>query len=155
MADFYSISRRKADSRELAYTFVGPGGNILNSWMALARVMDFKLTHVCEPGNEQAEPARNYAFEANLETALAGSDIVLTDSLREEFRHEAYIRHYQITLDRMKLARPGALLNPCPPFFRGEEVAEDVIDSDFFAGYAFKKDLLYVHQAIVLYCLRN
>jgi ornithine carbamoyltransferase len=32
----------------------------------------------------------------------------------------------------MQLANKGAIFNACPPFFRGEEVAEDVIDSPFF-----------------------
>ena len=53
----------------------------------------------------------------------------------------------------MNLANEGAVLNPCPPFYRGEEVAKDVIDSDYFVGYEFKKYLLQVQQAIIVYCL--
>lgn len=157
LTDFYSISRLKADYKELVYTFVGPAGNILRSWMALAKIMDLRFVHVCAPGNEQDTDAspRNYAFRTDLKSALADSDIVLTDSLKDEFRTEGYIRDYQLTLDRMKLTRSGSLLNPCPPFFRGEEVGEDVIESDYFVGHAFKKNLFYVHQAIVLYSLRN
>lgn len=34
-----------------------------------------------------------------------------------------------------------------------EEVSEDVIDSDYFAGYQFKRFLLEVQQAIVIYCM--
>ena len=44
-------------------------------------------------------------------------------------------------------------INPCPPFYRGEDVSADVIDSDFFVGYEFKKSLLKVQQAILIYCL--
>ena len=51
------------------------------------------------------------------------------------------------------MANDGALLNPCPPFYRGEEVSEEVIESDFFVGYEFKKYLLEVQQAIMIYCL--
>ena len=61
----------------------------------------------------------------------------------------------QITLDVMKKANEGAILNPCPPFYRGEEVSADVIDSDYFVGYEFKKYLLDVQQAIMIYCLSN
>ena len=53
----------------------------------------------------------------------------------------------------MEMANKGAILNPCPPFYRGEEVSDDVIDSDFFVGYEFKKCLLEVQQAIMIYCL--
>ena len=47
----------------------------------------------------------------------------------------------------------GAILNPCPPFFRGEEVSENVINSDYFVGYEFKKCLINVQQAILCYLL--
>jgi ornithine carbamoyltransferase len=53
----------------------------------------------------------------------------------------------------MQMANEGAILNPCPPFYRGEEVSADVIDSDYFVGYEFKKHLLNVQQAIMIYCL--
>ena len=53
----------------------------------------------------------------------------------------------------MKMANKGALLNPCPPFYRNEEVSNDVIDSKFFVGYDFKKDLLRVQQAIMIFCM--
>jgi ornithine carbamoyltransferase len=43
------------------------------------------------------------------------------------------------------------MFNPCPAFFRNDEVSEDVISFDYFVGYAFKKRLIYVQQAIVLY----
>lgn len=62
---------------------------------------------------------------------LEGKTIVL-------FFPESSIRT-RVTLEK---ANQGAILNPCPPFFRGEEVSEDVINSDYFAGYGFKKNLL-------------
>lgn len=55
----------------------------------------------------------------------------------------------------MRLANKGAILNPCPPFYRGEEVSEDVIESEYFVGYEFKKVLLEVQQAIMIYCLKG
>lgn len=51
------------------------------------------------------------------------------------------------------MANEGAILNPCPPFYRGEEVSDDAINSKYFVGYEFKKYLLEVQQAIMMYCL--
>ena len=82
---------------------------------------------------------------------MADADIVCTDAWPKE--HKEAFRKFQVTKRRMELALPDALLNPCPPFSRGEEVAEDVIDSAFFAGYSFKSCLLEVQQAVLLYCL--
>lgn len=53
----------------------------------------------------------------------------------------------------MEIANQGAILNPCPPFYRGEEVSDNVVMSGYFAGYGFKKNLLAIQQAIMVYCL--
>ena len=55
----------------------------------------------------------------------------------------------------MENANKGAVLNPCPPFYRGEEVSGEVIDSEYFVGYEFKKYLLEIQQAVIIYCMIN
>ncbi len=62
-------------------------------------------------------------------------------------------KDYQISKELMSMANENAILNPCPPFYKGEEVTEDVINSDYFVGYEFKKSLLTIQQAILIYCL--
>ncbi|MDT3425560.1 ornithine carbamoyltransferase [Paenibacillus forsythiae] len=153
MSDLYAISRRRPDYQELVYTFVGPAGNISRTWMSMAKTMNLKFHHVCAEGNALGPETANYTFHTRLDAIVPDSDILLTDSLPEEYRTAEYIAKYQLDLQRVQQAKPGALLNPCPPFFRGEEVGADAIDSDYFAGYGFKQCLLYVQQAIMLYCL--
>lgn len=153
LSDLFSIAELRDDYRELAYTYVGPVNNISRSWMEAAGVLDLNLTHVCTHGNAFPEAHPHYRFTTELETALAASDIVLTDSLPKSFLNHDYIRKYQITLERMKLTNPEALLNPCPPFYRNEEVSRDVLETDYFVGYTFKKNLLYIQQAVLIYCL--
>ncbi len=153
LSDLYSISEEKENYRDLVYTFVGPKSNISRSWKNIAELMDLDFNQVCIKGFELGEDNRNYKFHTELEPVLSFSDIVLTDSLPNDLRTENYIKQYQITLERMKLANKNAMLNPCPPFFRNEEVSGDAISSNYFVGYEFKKNLLYVQQAIILFCL--
>lgn len=155
LSDLYSISKRREQFQELVYTFVGPAGNISKSWAAIANLMNLKFNHVCTKGHELGDDSDNYKFYTDLDETLMKSDVVLTDSLPKELQNQEYITKYQITLERMKLTRNSAMLNPCPPFFRGEEISEEAISSEFFVGYAFKKDLLFVQQAIILHCLLN
>lgn len=155
LADLYAFRLRREDYRGLTYTFVGPPGNIARTWMHLAKVMRLRFIHVCPPGCEMAPASAHYRLEPSLENALGESDVVLTDSLPRPFRDEAYIQAYRITPERMKQARPGALLNPCPPFRVDEEVSGTAIDSSYFVGYGFKKHLLEVQQAVLLYCLEQ
>ncbi|WP_276355351.1 ornithine carbamoyltransferase [Cohnella caldifontis] len=153
LSDLFSIAEIRKDYRELTYVFAGPAGNISRSWMQLASVMHLKFKHVCAPGNRLADDGPHYRFASDLEEALTGSDVILTDSLPPLYLHDEYVSKYPITLERMKWANPGALLNPCPPFFRGQEVSEDAMESEHFVGYGFKKNLLYVQQAILAGCL--
>jgi ornithine carbamoyltransferase len=153
LSDLFSISEIRKEYKDLAYTFVGPAGNISKSWSEIAEVMNLRFKHVCVPGNEIRDNGPNYQFINDLDEALSSSDIVLTDSLPGHYLNEDYFRKYQITSNRMKLANNGAILNPCPPFFRNEEVSDEVMESDYFVGYSFKKNLLFVQQAVITYCL--
>ena len=90
-------------------------------------------------------------YYSEIQDAVLGKDIICTDSIPSDAAED--FKSYQITYEIMALANKEALLNPCPPFYRGEEVTEDVIDSKYFVGYGFKKNLQVVQQAIVVYCM--
>ena len=90
-------------------------------------------------------------YVSDIKEAIAGKDIICTDSIPSKALDD--FRDYRVTKELMESANENAVLNPCPPFYRGEEVSGDVIDSNFFVGYDFKKDLLKVQQAIILYCM--
>ncbi|WP_373232228.1 ornithine carbamoyltransferase [Cohnella sp.] len=152
ISDLYSIRNIKENYRDLVYTFVGPAGNISKSWTDMAKIMDLNFNHVCLRGNELSADNRNYKFHTDLIPVLKNSDVILTDSMPVNLRTNEYIDKFQITLDRMKLTKKDSILNPCPPFFRNEEVNDEAISSNYFVGYEFKKSLIYVQQAIILYC---
>ena len=46
VADLYTIRNMKPNFQELTYTFVGPQGNILNSWIEIASVFDLTFQHL-------------------------------------------------------------------------------------------------------------
>lgn len=94
----------------------------------------------------------NIVSYSNIKEAIIGKDIVCTDSLPASVLDD--FKDCQVTTEIMELANEGAILNPCPPFYRGEEVSDDVIESEYFVGYEFKKVLLEVHQAIMIHLLR-
>lgn len=156
LADLYALRTLRDDYLKLTYTFVGPAGNIARTWMEAAQVLNLSFHHVCSPGNDMGSVnQRNYTFHTSLDSILQESDVILTDSLPRDFLTPEYLSKYQITLERMKRTRAGAQLCPCPPFYRNEEVSEEVIASPYFAGFGFKHSLLYVQQAILLYCLTH
>ena len=145
LTDLYSLSKKYIDYCEKEYLFIGAKGNIGNTWKVASELMEFKFTQCCPKGYEIDGASVCY----DLEQAIANKDIICTDSIPSVAKDD--FKGYQITLEHMKYANVDACLNPCPPFFRGEEVSADAIDSEYFVGYEFKKSLLEVQQAIICY----
>ncbi len=147
VTDMYALSKLREDFTKDKYLFCGANGNIGFAWFEASKVMGFELSQCCAEGYE-IEGIDHYR---NILDAVVGKDIICTDSLPRKAL--ADFANCRVTLEAMKMANKDALLNPCPPFFRGEEVSADAVDSDYFVGYEFKKSLLTVQQAVMIYCM--
>ena len=149
ISDMYSLSKIRVDFTKDKFLFCGKSGNIGLSWKEAANVLGFELSQCCPKGYEM----EGVQVFRDIKEAVKGKDIICTDSLPADILGD--FEHYQITKEIMDMANENAILNPCPPFYRDEEVSEDVIDSDYFVGYQFKRNLLEIQQAIVIYCLMH
>ena len=148
LTDIYSLSKIRKDYFNDKYLFVGHSGNIGLAWKEAAEVLGFSLEQCCPVGYE-IEGINVYH---NIDEAVIGKDVILTDSIRKE--HLGDFKNYKVTKSVMDKANKDAILNPCPPFYRGEEVLDEVINSKYFVGYEFKRYLLQVQQAIILFCIQ-
>lgn len=147
LTDMYALSKIRKDFTKDRFLFVGGKGNIGLAWKEAAQVMGFELEQCCGQGYEMV----GLMSYNNIYDAVVGKDIVCTDSLPASALTD--FKECQVTTAAMKMANEGAILNPCPPFYRGEEVSKEVMESKYFVGYEFKKYLLEVQQAIIIYCL--
>lgn len=145
LSDLYALSKQRTNFLEDQYLFCGSKGNIGFAWKEAAEVLQLSLTQCCPKGYE----ITGIPVQDDLHVAIRGKDIICTDSLPSAALSD--FKRYQISKEVMDLANTDAILNPCPPFFRGEEVASDAISSEYFAGYKFKKHLLEIQQAILLF----
>lgn len=147
LSDLYSLSKIRDDFTSDAYLFCGAKGNIGLAWKEASKVMGFDLSQCCGRGYEIEDIKVYY----DIKTAIQNKDIICTDSLPGEIVED--FKDCQVTKEIMDMANPNAVLNPCPPFYRSEEVSADAIDSKYFAGYEFKKNLLVVQQAVMVWCM--
>jgi ornithine carbamoyltransferase len=146
LADVHALARTR-DVRSLRFVFVGADGNIARAWAEIAAVLSLDLVQCC-PARLAAPGA---AWTDDLDAAIRDADVVLTDGAGPNAKALA---PYQVTADLMSRARPGAVLNPCPPFTRGAEVSADAVaPGGPFVGYGFKASLLAVHQGVLAACL--
>lgn len=147
LSDMYSLSKIRDNFISDNYLFCGKNGNIGLTWKEASNVMGFALSQCCGIGYEM-DGVNVYH---NINTAVRGKDIICTDSLSGEELND--FKDCQITKEIMDMANQNAILNPCPPFYRGEEVSDDAIQSKYFVGYEFKKNLLRIQQAIMIWCM--
>ena len=149
LSDLYALSKIRTDFTKDRFLFAGASGNIGLAWKEASELMGFSLTQSCPIEYKM----QDVDYVGNLKEAIVGKDIVCTDSFSSDKVKD--FSEYQITLKLMKSANSNAILNPCPPFYRGEEVSADAIDSAYFVGYSFKKHLLEIQQAIIIFSLIN
>lgn len=149
LSDLYALSKMRKDFRQDQYLFVGKRGNIGLAWKEAADALGLSLEQCCGEGYE----IEGLRVHHDIYQAVHGKDIICTDPVSAA--DLPAFRSCQVTKAAMLQANEGAVLNPCPPFYRGEEVSEDAIESEFFVGYEFKKHLLEVQQAIMIDCLKD
>lgn len=147
LTDLYALSKCRKDFLQDKYLFCGKRGNIGNAWREASDVFGFDLSQCCAKGYEMEGVKVCY----DIDTAVQDKDIICTDSLPEEVLPD--FQNCRVTKAAMERANKGAILNPCPPFYRGEEISEDAME--YFVGYEFKKHLLWVQQAVMVYLMRK
>lgn len=147
LSDMYALSKMRDNFISDKYLFCGKSGNIGLAWKEAANTMGFDLSQCCAFGYEM-DDGKVYH---DIKTAVKGKDIICTDSLPASVLND--FKKYQITKEVIDMANKNAVLNPCPPFYRGEEVSDEVMQSEYFVGYEFKKSLLVVQQAVMVWCM--
>jgi ornithine carbamoyltransferase len=161
LSDLHSIRGKRGDLGSLKFVFVGEGANISNTWFEAAAKLNLNLTQICPKGYEVNEELFAYAksnsrgeldITNDIEKGLKNADIILTDGWpvkRENEEEFAKFLPYQIDMKKIGIANKDCILNPCPPFTRGNEVDEEVIKSSRFIGYSAKESLLHMQKAIL------
>lgn len=132
LTDLYALSKIRKNFLTDRFLFVGKKGNIGLAWKEASEVFGFDLEQCCGRGYE----IDGLVTYDNIYDAVVGKDIVCTDSLPASALED--FKKCQVTTAAMEMANAGAILNPCPPFYRGEEVSAEVIASKYFVGYEFK-----------------
>lgn len=161
LSDLQTISERKGNLQDLKFVFVGEGANISNTWFEAAAKLDLSITQICPEGYEINHELFEYAkhhskgdvsITNDMEQGLKYADVILTDGWpvkKENIQEYKKFLPYQLNLNKLKLANKQCIVNPCPPFTRGNEIVDEVINSKYFIGYDGKENLLHMQKAIL------
>ena len=171
LADVQTIRERFGAGEKVKVAFIGDGNNVAHSLMvtALRLGMDFSLA--CPEGflpnpevRVQAEglaavSGALLAITHEVREAACGAHAIYTDvwtsmgQERESARRKKAFQPYQVNEEVFRLARPDAIFMHCLPARRGEEVSDEVMESERSAIFDQAENRLHAQKALLLMML--
>lgn len=143
LSDALFLKEHFGNLEQLKVCIVGPLTNVLRSWREFCELFGMDYVQVMP----KIVVSQDEKVTRSLTEGIRHANIILTDTWPEGNFDLAY----QVTMSELELAAGDALVIPCPPFDTTREVHPDVIASSHFAGYGQKRDLYYVHKAIMVH----
>ncbi len=170
LADYFTLTERFGDLRNITLAYVGDGNNMAHSLLLTCACVGSSIRLATPKGYEASvkivADARKIAKQTGAQiefltephAAVAGVDAVYTDawaSMGQESEAEeraAIFKPYQVNAELMAEAAPDAAFMHCLPAHRGQEVTDDVMDSENSLVFEQAENRLHVQKA-VLYVL--
>ncbi|MDI6723802.1 MAG: ornithine carbamoyltransferase [Methanobacterium sp.] len=171
-ADLLTIYESKG-SFDVTLSYIGDGNNVCNSLLFASAFVGMDMNVVCpsdyKPDFEIVKKAEEYAemsgskikITDNIEEGLKGSDVIYTDvwvSMGDEAETSKRIndlKNYQVNKEALKLADPDVIVLHCLPAIRGQEITDDVINSDHSVIWDQAENRLHAQKAILYKLLKD
>jgi ornithine carbamoyltransferase len=170
LADYFTLQERFGDVRKICLAYVGDGNNVAHSLLLTAACLGSSIRVATPKGYEPnaliVVEAKKIARQtgAHIEllndphAAVAGVDAIYTDawaSMGQEDEADSRAKifpPYQVNRELMAEAAPHAAFMHCLPAHRGQEVTNEVMDSENSVIFEQAENRLHVQKA-VLYLL--
>ena len=167
LADYLTLRERFGDVRKISLAYVGDGNNVAHSLLLTCASLGSSM-RIATPKGYGCNPqivtdVRNIAkhtgaqieFFTDPRAAVAGADAVYTDTWasmgqeQEAQKRAEVFAPYQVNRKLMAEARAHAAFMHCLPAHRGEEVTDDVMDSENSAIFDQAENRLHVQKSIL------
>ncbi len=167
LADYFTLLERFGDLKKISLAYVGDGNNVAHSLLLTCACLGSSIKiatpkgYACNP--QIVADAKKLAKQtgAQLEfltdphAAVAGVDAVYTDAWasmgqeHESTQRAEIFRPYQVNKKLMAAAAPHAAFMHCLPAHRGEEVTDEVMDSENSVIFEQAENRLHVQKSIL------
>ncbi|NPA80753.1 MAG: ornithine carbamoyltransferase [Thermotogae bacterium] len=167
LADFQTMIEESGDLG-FHLVYIGDGNNVANSLMLLSALLGSDFTIATPEGYEPPKEIVEKALELANKTgarinivhdpkeAVAYADFIYTDvwaSMGQE--HEAEERRkifapYQVNMELLRFAPQHAKVMHCLPAHRGEEITDDVIESERSLVFEQAENRLHTVKAMLI-----
>jgi ornithine carbamoyltransferase len=167
LADYLTLQERFGDLRKITLAYVGDGNNVAHSLLLTCACIGSSIRIATpknyEPNAKIVADARKIAKQTGAQIELltdphasvSGADAVYTDawaSMGQENESElrgGIFPPYQVNRQLMAEAAPHAAFMHCLPAHRGEEVTDEVMDSENSVIFEQAENRLHVQKSIL------
>jgi len=167
LADYFTLTERFGDVRRISLAYVGDGNNVAHSLLLTCACLGSSIRIATPKGYacraEIVADARKIAkqtgaqmeFLTDPHAAVSGVDAVYTDAWAsmgqesEGAKRAEIFPPYRVNRKLMADAAPHAVFMHCLPAHRGEEVTDDVMDSENSVIFEQAENRLHVQKSIL------
>ncbi len=164
IADLLTIKEYKGDLKYVKLVWIGDGNNVCNSLILASALTGMEMV-VCtpkgyEPNKEIVEKAlkmgAKLTFECDPMKAVEDADVIYTDvwvSMGQEKERKKRLKAfagYQVTQELVDSAKTNVVVMHCLPAHRGEEITEEVLESEHSIVFDQAENRLHAQKAILL-----
>ncbi|MBS3052528.1 MAG: ornithine carbamoyltransferase [Candidatus Aenigmarchaeota archaeon] len=169
LSDLFTIREVFKDLKGLKLAYIGDGNNVCNSLLLGCSKMGMDITVACpqgyEPNEEMIKIAKGYSqitkskieIVIDPEKAVKNANVVYTDAFysmgqeeEKEKRMKVFLPKYQVNLELMEKAEPGAIFMHCLPAHRENEVTSELLDSNRSVVFDQAENRLHVQKALLI-----
>jgi ornithine carbamoyltransferase len=170
LADLFTIQEHFGSLQNRTVVFVGDGNNVSRSLAICCAYLGVKFRLACPArynfdaafvARYQAKfPKAKYEVANDPAQAVKDADVIYTDvwtsmgqEAEEQERKKAF-RAYQVNAALLKQAPKHAVVMHCLPAHRGEEIADDALDTPQSIVFTQAANRLHLQKALLLWLLR-
>jgi ornithine carbamoyltransferase len=164
LADLMTIKKYKKSLAGVKVAWIGDGNNVCNSLIGGCAITGMVIYVACPKGYEPNPEIVKRAIEMgcdvvvteDAEEAAADADVLSTDvwvSMGDEDeteRRKNAFKNYQINEDLVRVAKDDVIVMHCMPVHIGEEMTEEVINSDKAVIFEQAENRLHAQKALLL-----
>ena len=166
LADIMTLEEQFNQISDLNICWVGDGNNVCDSWIHACHHFNFNF-HISCPKNhfpsndliDSVKPSKITLFD-DPKKAVFNADVLITDTwismgMKDKENRLRKFTNFQVNSELISHSKKNTFFLHCLPAHRGVEVTDEVIDSKNSLVWDEAENRLYVHQAILLWCLGN
>ncbi len=169
MFTLWEFVRKKKNLKGFQLTYVGDGNNVCNSLMRIAALTGVELTVSTPVGYEPnaqlmkacQDKGASIGYEIDPRKAIANADAIYTDvwasmgqESEAEKRRKAFLG-YQVNSELLGFAPSHAVIMHCLPAHRGEEITDEVLESERSIVFEQAENRLHGQKALMCFLIKN